>query len=584
MKREVLFIVLVVFSWATIYGQTEVQNPPPPGYWPFYFCDDDYDEITTFDLTMVESYIVGDEYINDFDFYYFNKESGISSLIPIEDPINYTNSTNPDETVMIRRIEISTGYTYDIYPEIFVLPPLIINKPSPLAMCNINNNGFNTFKLQLKNDEILSGLDQSLVSITYHESVEDAENNINSLDENSYTNSVAFQQKIFPRLTYNIFDNRYLIYPGCYSITELDLIVSQDSQDYCEDIEILLYSDTSPRPGFNYVNHLIVKNTGTEAVTSGTVEFAYDSLLTFNSVSNVDSNDNVTPTSNGFTLNFNNLNVGEEKEIDISMYVPTSVSLDTKLTNSAVYTGADFNQDNNTFDLSEIVIGSFDPNDIMESHGPKIQFNEFTESDYLYYTIRFQNVGTADAINVRIENELDSELDESTFQLLASSHTNNLNRLGKKLTWTFNNIHLPSEDMNEPESHGFVYYKIKPKAGFTVGDIIPNTAAIYFDFNEPVITNTFQTEFEERLSVGKNSFLDSNLYPNPASDYINIEFKNNSEKNIEIFDVQGKLIMKKETQLKEIQINISNLVEGLYFVKIKDDLDGGAVIKKIIIK
>jgi pimeloyl-ACP methyl ester carboxylesterase len=61
-----------------------------------------------------------------------------------------------------------------------------------------------------------------------------------------------------------------------------------------------------------------------------------------------------------------------------------------------------------------------------------------------------------------------------------------------------------------------------------------------------------------------------NLYPVPASDYIQIEVNNGSEsiQQIDIFDTTGKMLFRSlnpETNL----FNISKLVSGVYFIKIK---------------
>ncbi len=46
---------------------------------------------------------------------------------------------------------------------------------------------------------------------------------------------------------------------------------------------------------------------------------------------------------------------------------------------------------------------------------------------------------------------------------------------------------------NEPKSHGYIVYKIKAKQNVQIGDVIKNTAAIYFDYNLPIFTNTEMT-------------------------------------------------------------------------------------------
>lgn len=78
--------------------------------------------------------------------------------------------------------------------------------------------------------------------------------------------------------------------------------------------------------------------------------------------------------------------------------------------------------------------------------------------------------------------------------MIASSHTYQLSiDDGNKLTWKFNNIKLPYTGINEPNSHGYIAYKINPKPTVPPGDTIKNTAGIYFDYNLPIATNTEKT-------------------------------------------------------------------------------------------
>ena len=49
---------------------------------------------------------------------------------------------------------------------------------------------------------------------------------------------------------------------------------------------------------------------------------------------------------------------------------------------------------------------------------------------------------------------------------------------------------LPDSNVNEPASHGFIKFRIQQKASNPTGARIENTAAIYFDYNAPVLTNT----------------------------------------------------------------------------------------------
>src|SRR5690606_38390037 len=102
------------------------------------------------------------------------------------------------------------------------------------------------------------------------------------------------------------------------------------------------------------------------------------------------------------------------------------------------------------------------------------------------------NTGTDVAYNVSIEDVLSENLDISTLKIGAASHpfTWSVSGLGQpKITWKFANINLPDNSTNEPKSHGFVRFKIKQKEENSIGTVIENKAAIFFDFNSPIITN-----------------------------------------------------------------------------------------------
>ena len=59
---------------------------------------------------------------------------------------------------------------------------------------------------------------------------------------------------------------------------------------------------------------------------------------------------------------------------------------------------------------------------------------------------------------------LDSKLDWTSLEMISSSHNYELSiTQGGKLEWLFKNILLPDSNVNEPASHGFISFRIKPK-------------------------------------------------------------------------------------------------------------------------
>ncbi len=138
-----------------------------------------------------------------------------------------------------------------------------------------------------------------------------------------------------------------------------------------------------------------------------------------------------------------------------------------------------------------VAVNSYDPN-IKSTTPAGLGEEHFIDSDWeLDYTIQFQNTGNDVAYQVVIKDTLSEKLDWSTLRVKGASHsfTWSLNPQ-RELVFVFSDINLPDSTSNEPESHGYVQYSILPLASILPGEQIENRAGIYFDFNEPIITNT----------------------------------------------------------------------------------------------
>ncbi|MDJ1485739.1 6-bladed beta-propeller [Cytophagaceae bacterium YF14B1] len=139
------------------------------------------------------------------------------------------------------------------------------------------------------------------------------------------------------------------------------------------------------------------------------------------------------------------------------------------------------------------IIDSFDPNDKLVSPVGTSKDHYTPTNTELKYTIRFQNTGTDYAYTVTVVDTLSESLDISTLQMGSSSHMYSLKVTGKGrpvLTWKFNTINLPDSTRDQAGSNGFVQFTIKPKANLAEKALIENFADIFFDYNDPVRTNT----------------------------------------------------------------------------------------------
>ena len=244
-----------------------------------------------------------------------------------------------------------------------------------------------------------------------------------------------------------------------------------------------------------------------------------------------------------------------------------------------------------------VIIIPLDPNDISVSPSDSLLYTptQLATREPLDYTIRFQNIGSDTCFNAVVIDTLDDNLDLSTFEMISSSHKYNVSLTGRTLKWTFNNILLPDSTTNEPESHGFIKYRIKPNTDLVVGDSIPNRANIYFDYEVPVITNTVVTHIGDYLGIDEEEGSDIGndvkgkvkIAPNPFSESTTITLPENTKGGgvFQLYDIAGKLVKEVFTDGPE-QLTISRdaLNSGMYIYVLKNNKTGIVDKGKMVIK
>lgn len=334
------------------------------------------------------------------------------------------------------------------------------------------------------------------------------------------------------------------------------------------DLSVVVMSyGVSPRPGFTYKNRIKYTNYSNQTIPSGTVSFICDSTVSILSTTPTAS----TITTTNFTYDFVNLLPFESRYIDVQMQVPTipTIAINDLVTNSAtiIPTAGDLHPLDNSSSLTQIVVGSYDPNDKAESHGEEILHSGFTPSDYLIYTIRFENTGTANAVNIRVNDVLDAQLDETSLRVIDASHAYVVDRVGSNLNFKFEGIDLPPSVSGTDIGKGYVVFQVKPKSGFAIGDIIPNTGDIYFDFNPAIITNTWATEFVPFLAVNQFAANDLFVSPNPMTNIVNIE-GSSIIKQVEIYDLHGRMILSSKENASKVSLDVAHFSDGIYLLKI----------------
>lgn len=399
--------------------------------------------------------------------------------------------------------------------------------------------------------------------------------------ENNFTVSANINSPYFtinpPSYVFN--------YPVTGNAATANFCVTPDGIHH--DLEISVMEAIPISAGFHAGYWVVYRNAGTQ-VESGSIDFSYDdNVLDFLSISQQSSGSGWTTTFNE-NYDFTDLAPLEQRQFYINYDVNSEtdtppVNVGDNVTFTATITstaGGEETPINNSFTDNGTAVAAVDPNDIRVMEGTAISLAE--ADDYLHYIIRFQNVGTASATNIVVRDLIEADLDLSTIQVLSGSHSFTTNVENNIVEFKFNNINLPQEAADEPNSHGFVAFKIKPKNTVGVGSVITNNANIYFDYNYPITTNTVTTTV---TALGTNEFNIENsfsLYPNPANASIAIGLKDGiTVKDISIYNTLGQLVKAVDAvENTSFSVDISDLNSGIYLIQIVSDK--GKATKKFV--
>ncbi|MBK9425656.1 MAG: T9SS type A sorting domain-containing protein [Bacteroidia bacterium] len=328
------------------------------------------------------------------------------------------------------------------------------------------------------------------------------------------------------------------------------------------------------RSGFNANYALNYSNLGTTTLIP-TIVFYPDNNVTFVSASITPTT--ITPDSIVFVLG--TMNPFQSGQITITVNVNTGLPIGTLINSGAMILPIlnDANPGCNSSFWEVFTTGSYDPNDILVNRNFIYDYEMPAPPD-LEYIIRYQNTGNDTAFTVKILNPLDTNrLDLSTLEMVATSHPADIRFVyhERNLEFVMNNILLPDSNINEPRSHGFVRYRIKPKSTVAVGDSIQNFAAIYFDFNYPVITNIAVTKIIQPTGVQEVLQGNISIFPNPTNNKVTIRLTETAEKvsSLNIFNIYGQEVKSiRIAPAHTAEIDISDLSQGVYFIRINNKL------------
>ncbi len=226
------------------------------------------------------------------------------------------------------------------------------------------------------------------------------------------------------------------------------------------------------------------------------------------------------------------------------------------------------------------VVNSYDPNDKNATPLGLGEGQSVRPGTPLEYTIRFQNTGNDTAFVVVIRDTLSPHFNAARTEVLGASHPYEFTLLSDHiLHFTFNNIQLPDSTTNFEGSQGFVLFRAYPESGLVQGTVVENQAAIYFDNNEPIITNTVHRTYEDFILVKTDELttpqaLNINIYPNPFNTEATFELPEEAPTGyyaLELYDGAGRQVRIASFGDRRCLVTRDELPAGLLFWKISHE-------------
>jgi uncharacterized repeat protein (TIGR01451 family) len=362
----------------------------------------------------------------------------------------------------------------------------------------------------------------------------------------------------------------YTFSPSVVNVT-LPTTTNPYIQDFCitpngnhNDLEIVLLPYVPARPGFDAVYKLVYKNKGNQT-QSGSINLNFnDSVLDYVATSQALS----SQSSNLLNWTFTNLQPFESRIITVTFNVnsPTetpAVISGSVLNYSAVINGAtDEYVNDNTSILAQNVVNAFDPNDKTCIEGSTVTTNVIGE--YIHYMVRFQNTGTANAQNIVVKDLIDLTKFDLTTLVPISGSASFYTRVSNtnQVEFIFENINLP---FASGTNSGYIAFKIKTKSSLVVGNTFSNQVNIYFDYNNPIVTNNYITTIQNPLGNDQFEVENLSIYPNPVKDVLQFKCDKKIAK-VEVFDIAGRILS--SNSITENKLDLSDLKIGHYILKL----------------
>lgn len=334
------------------------------------------------------------------------------------------------------------------------------------------------------------------------------------------------------------------------------------------DVKVDMIAYASVTGQYNNIDISLI-NLGS-VVTEGTLTIHTDPIVSIYGASPVGTE----VGNNTVEWSFNNMAIGEIRHYVLTVLVNTGAVPGTPLTHTAeaATNATDVDPSNNSAIVDALAVAPFDRNDktVEPAHASP---SEVAAGKDLTYTIRFQNTGNYHASTVVITDTLSELLDPVSMRFISSSHTCSWSVLQGVLVFRFHPIFLPDSASDPLGSQGYVRFKMRTVPALQLGDQIANTANIFFDYNEPVLTAPAVFQVEEATSI-KDVKQDVGVLvaPNPTNGRIMVSLTGPWERDVtlSVIDLVGRKVSYNLQGSSSRMLDLSGYAAGLLTIEVTD--------------
>ncbi|MFY0629972.1 MAG: DUF2809 domain-containing protein [Flavobacteriaceae bacterium] len=567
--------------------------------------NDDTDGISTFNFSSVTSEILALFPVSQqlTIAYYRNQSDAIAEVNAINDPSNYRNIGSPNTQQIYVRVNsdldnnclgIGTHITLNVGPV-----PLAGTSPN-LAYCDNasdgdgNNGIIQNINLEMQTALILGSQNPTDYTVTYHTSALDALTGSNAITSTSaYTNITPNTQTIFVRVTNNT--------TSCFtSHTSFNIIVtSLPTANFTTDLEVCDdNSDGSAQNGFSQSFNLESQTAailGTQSPASFSVTYHLSLANAQAGINSLGSPfSNTVPFSQTIYVRVTNfltncVNTTSNFNVIVNPQ-PTTQNISNLVYCDNDADGDDTNGIVQNIDLDSMIQPILGDPSIQDEDDFTVTFHQ-SQADATSGTNQLSSpyentIANQQTIYVRVlNNDSGCVNDDFSFSIIiedcADMDSDNVPDSAEDVN---GNGNLSDDDTDNNTVPNYLDDDDDGDGVLTIDEDYNNNGD---PTDDDINMNNIPDYLDSAVTLGNTEVESFNflVYPNPSNEFIKIQLTNYSESNltIHVYTIQGKTVLKKQFSRNNLdpEIDISKIVNGVYFIKIENNK--GSITKKLIV-